>query len=151
MYPFLLHKYILVFGVLLPLYNEQSITKRYFPTLMNDKCIIRLFERQYYMGNYWTLYPNGIWTSYRKSNFKVPYGRFVIKSLRIYGPSYCRWKVCSIYTRKSRRRKCRLIETARKENFSSIRRWRWKNNILGRVYRLPNKHRKLHRYVHIIR
>ena len=46
---------VLIFGVLLPLYKEQSITKRHNTTLMKDNCIIRIYERQYYMGNYWTL------------------------------------------------------------------------------------------------
>ena len=71
---------VLIFGVLLPLYKEQSITKRHNTTLMKDNCIIRIYERQYYMGNYWTLYPDGTWTSYRTYNFKVPYGKFIIKS-----------------------------------------------------------------------
>ena len=106
---------ILIFGVLITLYKEQLTTKRHYTTVLNNDCIIRIYERQYYMGNHWTLHPNGTWTSYRQSNFKVPYGRFEIKSLRMYGPSYCRWKVCSIYSRKYRRRKCRMIEAARKK------------------------------------
>ena len=122
----------------------QQIAKGYFAKFKNQICIIRFYERQYFMGNYWTLYPDGTWKSYRKSYFKTPYRNFAIKSIRMYGSSYCRWQVCPVRTKfnihQSSRKICKVIEAAHDRSLESLRKWGWMNYILGYVYRLPNQH-----------
>ena len=109
----------------------------------DETCLIRFYEGQYFMGNFWSLDAEGSWTSSRKSYFRRPYRNFGIKSIRMYGPDHCRWQICPLRTRRNfhqpRWKKCRLVEASKDRNLDSLRKWGWKYYIIGNVIRLPHK------------
>ena len=108
------------------------------------QCIIRFYERQYFMGNFWSLDSNGTWTSSRSSRFRTPYRSFGMKSIRVYGLRSCRWQICPLRTRRNfsfpRWKKCQIASGGKV--LSSLREWGWPYYIIGNVFRLPDKRPK---------
>lgn len=109
-----------------------------------EPCIIRFYDRQYFMGNFWSLHSNGTWTSSRSSLFRTPYRSFEMKSMRVYGLRTCRWQICPLRTRRNfslpRWKKCEIAKGGK--ILSSLRAWGWPYNIIGNVLRLPDKRPK---------
>ena len=107
----------------------------------DETSLIRIYEGQYFVGNFWSLDTDGTWTRSRRPYFRRPYRNFGIKSIRMYGPDHCRWQICPIRTRRNfhlpRWKKCRLAEASKEINLASLRRWGWKYCIIGNVIRLP--------------
>ena len=104
-------------------------------------CLIRLYERQYFMGQSWTLDSSGNWTSSRKTYFDAPYRNFQTKSIRTYGSNLCKWQICPIRTRRNfhlpRWKRCKVALGGR--DLGSLRMWGWPFNIIGYVFRLSNR------------
>ena len=131
------------FFPVLSLFFTLAVNSKCFSEEDDESCFIRFYEGQYFKGNFWTLNSDGSWTSSRQSYFRRPYRNFGIKSIRMYGPDYCRWHVCPIRTRRNfhqpRWKKCRLAESAQGRNLNSLRKWGWNYYIIGNVIRLPDK------------
>ena len=106
-----------------------------------QSCLIRLYERQYFMGESWTLDSSGNWTSSRKTYFDAPYRNFQTKSIRTYGSNLCKWQICPIRTRRNfhlpRWKRCKVALGGR--DLGSLRMWGWPLNIIGYVFRLSNR------------
>ena len=106
-----------------------------------ESCLIRLYERQYFMGQSWTLDSSGNWTSSRKTYFDAPYRNFQTKSIRTYGSSLCKWQICPIRTRRNfhlpRWKRCKVALGGR--DLGSLRMWGWPFNIIGYVFTLSNR------------
>ena len=90
-----------------------------------ESCLIRLYERQYFMGQSWTLDSSGNWTSSRKTYFDAPYRNFQTKSIRTYGSNLCKWQICPIRTRRNfhlpRWKRCKVTLGGR--DLESLRMW----------------------------
>ena len=106
-----------------------------------ESCLIRLYERQYFMGQSWTLDSSGNWTSSRKTYFDAPYRNFQTKSIRTYGSNLCKWQICPVRTRRNfhlpRWKRCKVALGGR--DLGSLRMWGWPLNIIGYVFRLSNR------------
>ena len=114
-------------------------------SLETEPCKIRFYERQYFMGNSWSLDSKGTWTSSRGSLFRTPYRSFEMKSIRVFGLRSCRWRICPLRTRRNFSlpwwKKCKIANGG--NVLSSLRAWGWPYYIIGNVYRLPDKVKKL--------
>ena len=128
-------------NVLIVVYIFLTTNKINCNYLYKVPCTIRFYEKQYFMGHYWTLDSSGTWRSSRPSYLNVPYRYFQTKSIRTYGSNSCAWQICPLRTRKNfhvpRRKRCKISSGGK--NLSSLRLWGWPQYILGYVYRLRNK------------
>ena len=109
----------------------------------NHLCIIRFYERQYFMGSYWTLDSTGVWKNSRAtSRIKYPYRNFHVKSIRSFCSMLCSWKICPPqrkrkYSRLSRKKKCQIVNGH--ESLETLRLWGSTNSwILGSVTRIKS-------------